>query len=304
MNLQNKNCLIEHEDYFCWILDKAMPWSGGRAVVLQAYCDASERGDEIFCVAGFAFDEERAKKATRQWISLWGDTRCHMTDLNARKGAFKGWTPEQTSKRLEDSVPIINSCRSYGIAVSCNISEFKRSAPKESDSNSKKLWYGFKTPYALCTHLAMTWFGLMQEENNGIAYFFEKGDRYQGESKSFIDFMISNNPAHEKTYKLRSHTFLRKEDCRLLEMSDIFAWEWTKQIDRNVNNMPIRGSLKAMLGKGVWHEENISFLSKNIFAFHLNGEKISGFFNKAKEMELFSDNPSPEALMRMASYFQ
>jgi hypothetical protein len=80
-------------DYFCELLDFVMPWAGGQAVLLTAFIDASERDNGIFCVGALAFGSDRAKKATRHWRELWGDTQCHMTDLHTRKvDPFKQWT--------------------------------------------------------------------------------------------------------------------------------------------------------------------------------------------------------------------
>lgn len=112
-------------DYLCSILDVVIPWSGGSLVALRAYLDASERGGGTFCVAALAFGEARAKRATRRWEGLWGQTRCHMTDLHTRPkdGPFGDWTGKQAGQRLKDSVEIINQHLSFGVAVSCDVAD-------------------------------------------------------------------------------------------------------------------------------------------------------------------------------------
>lgn len=297
-------------DYFCWLLSRAMPWSGGRAVVLEAYYDASERKNSgIFCVAGFAFGADRAKKATSSWLRLWGQTPCHMTDLSASppKGAFKDWPDEKTKEFIEASIPIINRTASFGVAVSLDMADISAFAPKNGDPGSRDLLAGFRTAYAVCCHFAMASLSKMCGDSE-IAYFFEQGDLYQNESQLFIRHISRmGGGAARRLYKIRSHTVLAKQDSRLFEMSDIFAWEWAKHVERDRARSPLdengvtrmRGSLTALLGSGIAKSSETDLQSRTRRCLHIRRDRLERYFWKAEKLEVFKDAPSEQALAVM-----
>jgi hypothetical protein len=283
------------EDYFCELLDLAMPWPDGVAAVLAAYLDASKRGGGTLCVAALAF--EQAKKATRHWVRLWRDTRCHMTDLNARKGAFRDWSAEKAGTYLVDSVKIINRFASCGVAVSCDVADVDRLAPKTAGPESLALHGGLARAYSLCCHMAMYSLALTVRAGRSapdIAYFFEKGDKHQGESQRFIAEAAST-PVGRAMYGCRSYTTLSKTDSRTFEMVDILAWEWAKHIDRiGDGQSKMRGSLKALLGEGI--ADQFSFVSPSRHMFHMQGAALERFYARCESVGMFSDNPTPEQL--------
>lgn len=291
----------EEPDYFCWLLNRVMPWAGGYAVVLEAYFDASKRDGGQFCVAGFAFGEDRAKKATRDWMRLWGDERCHMTDLHTRKpnGRFAGWSDGQAGKRLEACTPIMNSAASFAVAVSCNVDEVERLAPKLVDPGSRALLGGFRSAYGVCCHAAMASLARMTGGQGGIAYFFESGDEYQGESQAFIAQIAAVPEVARRLYGRRSHAVLDKQDCRLFEMSDILAWEWAKHVQRVANGDPMRPSLRALLGEDLQKKGETNVGSAARRGWHLTGAPLEHYFQLANDMELFSDHPSDAALEKL-----
>lgn len=276
----------------CWtrdfglLIDLTVPQSGV-AILLSAYFDASEREGGVFSVAGFAFGAGRAKKAATRWHRLWGDTLCHMTELHTRpKGsAFEHWTGEKAGARLKDSVTVINRYASYGVAVSCNINEVAALAPKSTAAASEHFLGGFRTAYATCCHMAMSSLGKVVSENSDsrVAYFFEMGDKHQGEAERFWN-LVSLHDLMAEYYRHLSHTVIKKSDCRLLEMADIFAWEWAKHRERQESGLSMRGSLAAILGKGC--NGPIDFASDNRRAIHLTGEPLERYFSQVKKLIL------------------
>lgn len=289
-----------------------MPWSGGHAIVLEAYFDASKR-DGNFCVAGYAFGLDDAKKATRDWKRLWGSTQCHMTDLSATTPAedFKGWTAAQTKERIEAAIPIINEWASFGVAVSVDLAELASLAPTTADPKSEVILGGFRTPYALCCHAAMVAMGHITG-NSDNAYFFEFGDTNQGESATFTAWMQRYPRIARRLYGMRSYAILPAADSRLFEMADILAWEWAKHIERDKARSPLdengvtrqRGSLRALLGSGLQKDSETNFISANRRAWHMTGAPLQRYYKHAAEFELFSDRPSEEALARMRAAIQ
>jgi len=306
--------LDDEADYFCWLLDRAMPWSGGYAVVLEAYFDASKRDDGAFCVAGFAFGYDRAKKATHDWKQLWGDTQCHMTDLSANppREDFKGWSNDQAKERIEAAISIINRLASFGVAVSVDVAEFASLAPTVADPGSQMVLNGFRTPYAVCCHSAMAAMARLTGGGEDIAYFFEFGDKDQGESAAFTSWIKAHGALSRRLYGMRSHSILDAADSRLFEMADIFAWEWAKHVQRDKNRYPLdengvtrqRGSLRALLGDGLQKKNETNVLSANRRGWHISGEPLERYFRRVSELELLSDQPSEKALELMRSAIQ
>ena len=180
--------LAYHDDelagqFFHDLLDLVVP-DGGAVALLAAYFDASRMDSGVFCVAGFAFGRDRAKKAERAWRALWGNTICHMADLHTRKkgSVFADWTSEQAGRRLKDCVRIINAHASYAVCVSCDLPEIERLAPMSAAKGSEIYLDAFRRAYATCCHLAMASLGNIVRENSGVpavAYFFGSGDQYQ-----------------------------------------------------------------------------------------------------------------------------
>lgn len=274
-------------DYFCWLLDRAMPWEKGLAVVLEAYFDASERGSEMFAVAGLAFDAEAAKRATAAWIDLWGDTGCHMTDLHSGRGRpgnpFFGWDDAKAGDMLKASIQIINDHAAYAVAISCRVSDIARLAPESAPQGSEMFLDSFQAAYPFCCTLAMLALGDLLDkagDSSDIAYFFEKGDLHQGASQRFIDG-ATNEPDMKDAFHHRSHTVMAKEDSRLFEMADIFAWEQAKHMERLIQGKTVmRGSLRALLGEGVHGESD--FTSATRRTFHNAGPTFAQYMHDIK----------------------
>jgi hypothetical protein len=272
------------------LMDLVAP-DGGTIGLLAAYLDASQRESGVFAVGGFAFGHDRAKKASSAWHRLWGDTICHMADLNSRKpgSAFAGWTTEQAGQRLKDSVKIINRYSSYAVCVSCDLTEIERLAPRSAARGSEMYLGGFRRAYATCCHLAMASLGNVIRENNGVpavAYFFESGDQYQAESQYFIS-LATAEPLLKTMYCHISHTVADKRDVRLLETADIIAWEWARHQERVRHNQHMRPSLLALLDpKSSGIMSKIDFASPSRRAVHLTGKPLERYFKKVKHLVL------------------
>ena len=273
--------------------------------MLDAYFDASKREGGSFCVAGYAFGLDAAKKATRDWKRVWGDIQCHMTDLSANppQGDFKDWASAKTKDHLESSVPIINGWASFGVAVSANAAELAGFAPTISDPDSKVMLGGLRTPYAVCCHYAMA--SLRNLSGNAdIAYFFEFGDKNQGEAEAFAKHVLSDREVARRLYGMRSYSILDAADCRLFEMADIFAWEWAKHVERDAARFPldengqtrIRGSLRALLGDELHEAAGTNITSPTRRALHLTGQQLERYYARVQQLELLRDKPSEQAL--------
>jgi hypothetical protein len=264
-----------------------MPWPEGRAILLTAYLDASARPDSgVLSVAAVAFGADRAKKATRRWVNLWGDKRCHMTELHTRPMESYGLTSEQAGDRLKACVPIINDTASFISMVSVDVAELQRLMPRGLSKNSEVLWGAYCNPYGFCCHLAMGALARLTTGDGGIAYFIEKGDEGQSEWNAFQRWFVSHPGV--TIYKHRSVTVMSKADCRLFEVCDIAAWEWAKHIERNGEGKRMRPSLRALLGEGLQMVVDTNVLSSNRRGWHVTGEKLEQYFKESEKLGFFA----------------
>jgi len=264
-------------DHLCELLELTGLREGGHAIVLNAYLDASERSSGVFCVAGLAYGFDRAKKATREWMRLWGDTPCHMTDLHNRRGAFRDWTSEAAGDHLKQSVRIMRAHASCMVAVSCDLAELQALLPDSSAADSVPLLDGFRTAYAMCCHFAMATFGDMTD--GGLRYHFESGDRYQAQSQQFIAHATAHEPLRQ-SYGYAGHAVSRKQDGRLFETADILAWEWAKHIERMREGKGMRPSLAHLLNEPAGQFHEMRFESLKAKAMHLHGDRLALFARK------------------------
>lgn len=276
-----------------------MLWAHGITAVLIAYVDASKRDGGTLSVAIVAFGADRAKKATRRWIDLWGQTRCHMTDLNSRKRQFQDWSADKAHIHMVESVKIMNTAQ-YGIAVSCNVADVERLAPKSAGEDSMVFHGGLTRAYALCCHVAMYAVALhvrtVRPGAADIAYFFEKGDEHQTESQAFIANAVATRPG-AFIYGCRSHALLQKSDARIFEMVDFLAWEWAKHVERVGNGTSkMRPSLGAFLNIDPSNTDPLRFASGSRYVLHMRDAKLIRFYERCEELGIFSDSPTPDQL--------
>ena len=268
--------------------------------MLRAFFDASTRATGAYTVAGLAFGADRAKKAERAWRSLMGARIAHLTDLHARRGAFAKLTCEQAGDLLKSQVKIIREHASFGVAISCDLKEIEKLLPNSAAKGSEPLLDGFRWPYAVCCHLAMHTLGRMASQNGkgaGIAYIFEAGDQHHGESKKFIDHALAAGPMRA-VYQCRSHSFLEKSDARMLETSDVFAWEWAKHIDRLKEGKSARPSLRELVGAEDFGTE---YKSSNYLAQHITGAKLERFCDKVGRLLIATEHSEVAAIAASCS---
>lgn len=198
---------------------------------MRAYFDASKRQSGVFTVAGYLFDSAQARKFRREWREVFGDYKCglHMTDLAGLGGEYKksGLNRPKADEMVREAVSIIRKRMMCGVAVSCWVQDVENHSPQ---------WIkGFKSPYSICCHLAMSAMAMWTVKNDsrsGIAYAFEAGDRYASEA----NYMMSNAAIHpevQRGYQYKSHSFLLKTDQQAvpIQAADFLAWEWSKFFD-------------------------------------------------------------------------
>lgn len=243
----------------------------GIAVLLQAYFDESEREAGTFCVAGYAFASDQARKFSKEWGRLFPHG-FHMVDLAAGRGAFKNMPRSTLDRLLREAVRAVNRRMSLGVAVSCKINELESAAPH---------WIrGFRRAYPICCHLCMTSLGKWLRDSRfaqNVAYFFESGHPYEGEARDFIRRAVCSKELRD-AYRYYSDSFLPKADAPPLQAADLLAWEWAKFYDETIQQQlrPVRQSLRALFAANVDRYK----------MHHITGEPLKKFMRKITELGL------------------
>ncbi len=129
--------------------------------------------------------------------------------------------------------------------------------------------------------------------NADIAYFFEFGDEDQADSAAFTGFIRTRPKLAKRLYGMRSYSILDAADSRLFEMADIFAWEWAKHVERDAAGVLLdengvtrqRGSLKALLGDGIFKNRETNIISLTRRGWHLTGAPLERYYQRVDEFE-------------------
>ena len=256
----------------------------GIYAMISAFLDASRKGRAL-TVAITAFRGGKAQKATKEWVGLWGATICHMTDLDAQEGDFKGWG-RQAWDYLKESVQIADRNAAYAVAASIDLDEFERLGPKEVSKERRVFMDAYRKPYAFCSHCAMFTLGeVMRQErsNQRVHYWIEKGDDYQGQMLQFVD-LVSKDKHLSSLYSIQSHRAVEKKDARLLESADILAWEWNKHVLRKEDDHHVRKSMRALLkADDMDLVGKLLVKNKTRYAVHYHGPAIEKHMRWASE---------------------
>lgn len=215
----------------------------GEVFVLEAYFDESERPDGLFCVAGYAFAAEQARKYTKEWNSLFGAYGgLHMNEFVHGVGRFRETTPAQRDFMMREAVKIINKRMTVGVAVSCRLKEMKEYSPT--------FIRGFGNAYSVCCHWVMNSVCMVLDKagiKERIAYVFEAGHPHEREARSFVKQMATYQPTKD-FYRHHSDAFMPKGDAVPLQAADLLAYEWLKFKDETLDKRKreIRASLYAL----------------------------------------------------------
>ena len=280
----------QDEEFFLTLLD-FLP-SKEAVVVLHAYLDESERTSGTFCVAGYAFVPKQARKFIKEWSALFGAAGCHMVELLARQGRFKGISEAERDRLLCEAVKIIKKRISFGVAVSCNVAEVMHISPT---------WIrGMGHAYPLCCHLSMMTLGQKIIESGSserVTYVFEAGHEYEAEARDFVRSMARCSEAKE-SYRHSGDAFLPKTDAVPLQAADMLAWEWAKFEDETLalRLRPMRKSLRALVDGSL----------KQYCGMRVTGRPLVNFMYKVTNLGLLQRKEEYEesaSLVLIARYF-
>lgn len=217
------------------LLGDAAPEGSAIVAFLKAYFDESDRstagGCDIFCVAGLAFQRNKADGFIAAWRKMLGPISCfHMKDLAASQGEFRDLSKEERGDFLKEAVSIVNRYRLVAVACSCRVSDF-------NVLKRIRRFHGFNSPYAVCTHTCMILIGnwlRLQKNPARVAYLFEAGHRHAPDAERLLS-RVTEAASIKNSYRYRDHKFLEKTDAVPLQAADLLAWEYAKFQDESAH---------------------------------------------------------------------
>jgi hypothetical protein len=267
-------------------------------VALRASIDASRLGTGVFSLGGVAFGYDRAVKANAEWERLMKGRTFHMTDLNARKGDFKGISDADKQEIMVGIVSIIKRHASCMVAVSCNDSNISEAFPAATsgDRNSEEMRNAFRSAYGVMCNLCLSALGRMQEEKTSkkgksISYIFEAGDKGQPGMLRFINFMM-DLPAAERlaeSYSMAWFTIATKGQMEgIFHAADFVAWEWSRHVERQLQGKVMRKSLSVLTGETAATPDyfglTLGSRTKSYFFRHFDNRHIDRFVRSLREL--------------------
>jgi hypothetical protein len=288
------------------VLDGFVPWDSSTAAMLRAYFDASTKATGTFCVAGIAYGSDSAKKAEREWRSLFGNRICHMTDMHGRHGEFANLGDGEGGELLKSAVRIIRRYASYGVAISLNLNDIQALLPTKAAKGSEYILSGFRQAYGIGCHLAMHTLGRMvkvrgERSEPSVAYIFESGDAFQAQSHQYISASVQKGSVLRDIYSYRSHEYLEKAGARLLESADILAWEWATHIDRLNKGQHVRPSIEALMGDPDRHVADRVFAGRKFYGMHISKRGTERFMTFMRAILLARSSEEVFAILKRHS---
>jgi len=252
--------------------DAVTPTNAGPRVLamLVAYFDASKTQlrRPYVAVAGCLANLNTWKLFQPEWQSILNDEGLpffHMTDFEAYKNDYKGWTKERHEKCLIrlGTVMVNRTEFAYGRGVALDDWEYAKT--KNEVLNP---WSAFTYCANQCFHSIAIW---ANEHNHigPISYIVESGDGYNGELIKLKDD-IESSPTRRMRFRWAGLHILPKLADALypltpLQAADVWAFETRKEWENKYavgdgeRLHPVRHSIKFLLQSGaVKHDMGFS----------------------------------------------
>lgn len=215
-------------------------------VMFEGYFDESgdfEENQQIFCVAGYFIDSERAKLMDEKWhevLRAHNIPYFHMVDCAHGNEPFDKMEKEERIEIVKKFIQIIKDYTIAGQAVLAKADYFEISE-KDPDVYSSCV--------DGCVLALRSWLDIHRMKGD-IAYFFESGHKNRGRAYNHVAQRLAEYSA--------SLTFAGKDQVRLLQAADLLAWQCTKYAkDRSARSRPPRKDFISLME----HRHSLAYVS-------------------------------------------
>ena len=200
--------------------------------MFKVYLDesADAKKERIFVIAGWLGSVETWEQFIPKWhdrISREGLRSFHMTDCEARRQEFKGWSVERKNDLVVDLINIINATEITGFASGVVMPDFKRIVANHP--TMRRFAYS-SDPYFLiftkCAHdICGSISGLPASEE--VAFVFDEQETIADKMVEYFR-RIKHGTVMKCRRRLRSITFASRENEMPLQAADMLAYEVRK----------------------------------------------------------------------------
>ncbi len=235
-------------------LRRSLFWSRHEVIsMLTAYFDESgtHKQSPAIAISGYIASVEEWERFDGAWTAMLRDERLsmmHWTDLENRKGAFKGWTKERQLALQNRAIAIIRETVRCGFSTAVLVNDYYLIA-----QGSPETAHQGACAFAFADNLKLV--GMWIEANSisePINYVIEHGGGYGGELQPALHHIpLAELRTQFRVSSLKSISYAEKKDVSPLQAADILAYESYKYVINGrvdgAKRLPTREPLNALL---------------------------------------------------------
>jgi hypothetical protein len=221
---------VSHRDS-TGITTAGTPWerlldllAGKLVVVLVCYLDDSGKDPQnrITTIAGYAGTDTQwqlFETEAEPIFAEYGVKILHAKDLHHTHGEFQGWSVLKKQTFVAKLCRVLSEHALLGMSMSALKTTYKTRA---AESDRKRT----ATPYTFCSNVIVDW--VLRDirtgrtaHAEGVAFILELGHENNAEAEQNF---YAVREQHGLDGVLRSISFVPKEECRAIQMADLFAF--------------------------------------------------------------------------------
>jgi hypothetical protein len=192
--------------------------------VLVCYLDDSGKDSQNLCttIAGYVARDEAWAEFERDvepWFDEFNVDILHATDLHGSRGAFKGWKVLKKQSFVSRICQARNPHVMLGVTMAAEKSSFQKFKIERGNGSTA-------SPYGYCFNVIIDW--ILRDirtgrcaNTEGVSFILEAGHENNPDAeRAFFDVRRLFNLENI----LRSISFVPKDDCRAIQLSDLLAF--------------------------------------------------------------------------------
>jgi hypothetical protein len=197
--------------------------NGRWLVVLVCYLDDSGKDPQnsITTIAGFVARSEEWEVFEREVEPIFDAYNVdilHSKQLHDTDGCFTGWTRMKKQTFVREVCDAMTTHVPLGLSMSAMKAAYRKRAAESSRHHV--------TPYAFCFQAVFNWvlddIRTGKDANtDGVAFILETGHEHNPDAERSFHIVRKKFGLENK---LRSISFVGKEDCRAIQMADLLAF--------------------------------------------------------------------------------
>jgi len=198
--------------------------AGRWVVVLVCYLDdsGSDPQNRVTTLAGFVATEENWKSFEKEVEPIFARRKVSILrarNLEETDAEFKNWSVLKKHAFVAEVCAVLSRHSMLGVSMSCVKSTYDHRAKQSKRKRTTR-------PYTFCFNVILDW--LLRDIRTGravweagLAFVLETGHRNNPEvEKHFYEV----RKLHKLERQLRSICFVPKDNCRAIQMADLFAF--------------------------------------------------------------------------------